>query len=579
MSGHGNYLTCEKGVWSWWMTIDHKRLGILYIISIMSFFVVGGLLALAVRTELLAPGPTIVSADEYNVLFTMHGVIMVFLFIVPGVPATLGNFLLPLMIGAKDVAFPKLNRLSFWIYVAGSAVALLLAYWQIDTGWTFYAPYSTQNSIGVIIAATAAFVLGFSSILTGMNFLVTIHKMRAPGMTWDRLPLFVWTLYATALIQVVATPIIGLTLLLLILENAFGVGIFNPEFGGDPVLFEHMFWFYSHPVVYIMILPAFGIVSEIIPVFSRRPIFGYKALVWASVAIAAVSFLVWGHHMFVAGMSDTARVVFSFLTFFVAVPTAVKVFNWVSTLYKGSISFETPMLYSLGFIFLFLIAGCTGIHLATLATDAHYHDTYFVVAHFHYTMQGGTVIALFAGLHFWWPLMFGRMYNEKVAKLGWAALFIGFNGTFLPQFVLGMQGMPRRYYDYPAEFESLHFLSTIFAYLNGLAYLLIMCNLIGSLNGVKMTGTDKLTELKPKTIHGWLLYPLLIAVVVPSKWIGAVTCRILGILFPGRPADLNPHKSLSLEWTVDMPPVHDNFEKIPVVEDWTYGYGKPALQE
>jgi cytochrome c oxidase subunit I len=528
--GSVNYLNWEKGFMSWWMSIDHKRIGLMYLASMIFFFAVGGLLALVVRTELATPTQNLIPADTYNIAFTLHGVIMIFLFIVPGVPATLGNFLLPLMIGAKDVAFPKINRLSYWIYVLGSFCAIGAIFQGLDTGWTFYAPYSTRNAGAVMFATMAAFILGFASILTGLNFLVTIHKMRAPGMTWDRLPLFVWASYATALLQVIATPVIGITLLLLFLENSLSIGVFRSDLGGDPVLFQHLFWFYSHPVVYIMILPAMGIVSEIIPVFSRKPIFGYKAIIWASVGIAVISFIVWGHHMFVAGMSDMARYIFSFLTFFVAIPTAVKVFNWVATIYKGSVSFESPMLYAMAFVFLFLIAGTTGIHLATLATDAHYHDTYFVVAHFHYTIQGGAVIGLYAGLHFWFPKMFGRMYNEKVAKIAFVILFIGFNGTFLPQFVLGMQGMPRRYHSYPEEFQPLHFVSTIFAFMNAIGYSLVLVNL------------------------GW------------------------GALF-GKKAESNPYNSLSLEWQTPSPPVHDNFETIPVVTDWTYGYGAPEGAE
>ncbi len=526
---HRNYLNHESGFKSWIMTIDHKRIGLMYLASMLFFFVVGGFFALLVRTELATPGQTLpfMNAQRYNSAFTLHGVVMIFLFIVPGIPASLGNFLLPLMIGAKDVAFPRVNRLSYWLFLIGALVGFGAIFMGLDTGWTFYSPYSIQNSAAVLCATTAAFVLGFASILTGVNFLVTIHKMRAPGMHWNRLPLFIWTLYAAAILQVVATPVIGITLLLLVFENVLNIGVFNPAQGGDPVLFEHLFWFYSHPVVYIMILPAMGVVSEIIPVFSRKPLFGYRALVYASVGIAAISVLVWGHHLFVAGMSDVARYVFSFLTFFVAVPTAVKVFNWVSTMYRGSIRLDSPMLYAMSFVFLFLIAGTTGVHLATLATDAHYHDTYFVVAHFHYTIQGGAVIGLFAGLHFWFPLMFGRMYNETLAKFAWLFLFIGFNGTFLPMFVLGMEGMPRRYYDYPPEFHTLHLTATIFAFMNGLGYACVLGNLLHA-------------------------------------------------AFWGKKAEENPFESLSLEWKAGNTPIHDNWETIPIVTDWTYGYGQPA---
>lgn len=529
-SAHGgeiNYINCEKGFWSWWMTIDHKRLGLMYLYSMFAIFIIAGLAALGLRLEhMYGGGSDLMKPANYNRVLTVHGVMMVFLFIVPGIPATLGNFLLPLMIGAKDVAFPRLNRLSYWLFVGGAVVGALALAMGLDTGWTFYAPYSIQNSSHVLLMATAAFIVGFSSILTGMNFLVTIHKMRCPGMTWDRLPLFVWTLYATAMLQIVATPVVGITVLMLLMENALHIGVFNPDYGGDPVLFQHMFWFYSHPVVYIMILPAFGIISEIIPVFSRKPIFGYKSLVYATMGIAAISFLVWGHHMFVAGMSNTARYVFSFITFFVAIPTAVKVFNWVATMYKGSIRIESPMLYAMGFIWIFLIAGCTGIHLATVALDAHYHDTYFVVAHFHYTMQGGTVISLFAGLHYWFPKMYGRMYNEKIARITWALIFFGFNLTFLPQFILGMEGMPRRYATYPDQFYNMHWWSSVGAFINGLGY-------------------------------------------------ASVIVHLAYMAIKGKKASENPWHSLSLEWQTPSPPAHDNFAVIPRVSDWTYSYGLP----
>ena len=518
------------GFKNWFFTVDHKRIGLMYLYAILFFFIIAGVCGLIVKAELLAPGMQFVDYHGYNVFFTLHGTIMVFLFIVPGIPATLGNFLLPLMIGAKDVAFPRLNLLSFWIYVLGAFVVILslIGPWDeawLDTGWTFYTPYSIDSSTGVIPVTLGAFILGFSSVLTGLNFVVTIHRMRAPGMTWHRMPLFVWSLYSASLIQILATPVVGITLLLLIMERLFGIGFFSPELGGDPIMFENFFWFYSHPVVYIMILPAMGVVAEILPVFSKKAIFGYRAIAYSSIAIALVSFFVWGHHLFVSGMSYWSRWIFSLLTFAVAIPTAIKVFNWIATLYKGSVKMDSPMLYACGFIFLFSIAGLTGIPLATLATDVHFHDTYFVVAHFHYTMQGGTVVALVGGLHFWWPKMYGRMYNELIAKVGFWLLFLGFNATFMPMFILGYWGMPRRYADYMAEFADLHFASSMGAMVNGIAYIVILGNLVYA-------------------------------------------------AFKGRAAGKNPYNSLSLEWTIPSPPPLTNFDEIPTVTTWTYGYGE-----
>lgn len=544
-----NYINCEKGLKSWLFTLDHKRICILYLVSILSFFFVGGIAALIVRTHLALPQAGIVSPDLYNAMFTLHGVLMIFLFIVPGIPATMGNFLLPLMIGAKDVAFPRLNLFSYYLYVIGALIGFvailnpvwLLTYFQgaaqgawnpLDTGWTFYAPYSTTSGagegMGVILMTFAAFILGFSSILTGLNFVVTIHKLRAPGLTWFKLPLFVWGTYATAVIQTLATPVVGMTLLLLIVERVMGIGIFDPTKGGDPVLYEHFFWFYSHPVVYIMVLPAFGVMGEIIPVMSRKPIFGYKAVVFSSVGIAAVAFIVWAHHMFTSGISPFSAAIFSAITFGVAVPTAVKVFNWVSTMYKGSIRFDTPMLYAMGFVFLFMIAGTTGVYLAILGVDIYYHDTYFVVAHFHYTIQGGAVIGLMAALHFWFPKMFGKLYNERFAKFTFWLLFFGFNLTFIPQFILGIEGMPRRYYSYLPQFSSMHQLSTIGAYFNGIGYTLAIMNLAYA------------------AIWG--------------------TKRAIG----------NPYNALGLEWQAPSPPPHDNFVTPPVVTGTSYDYGVPV---
>ncbi len=517
----------ERGLLSWLTSTDHKRISIMYLLSISAFFVLAGISALLFRLELLTPGKTIVDAHTYNVLFTFHGAVMVFLFIVPGLAASFGNFLIPLMIGARDVAFPRLNLGSYYLYVIGAVIVLVSLSKPADTGWTFYTPYSIKSGTDVILLTLGIFVLGFSSILTGLNFIVTIQKLRAPGMTWHRLPLFIWASYATAILQVLATPVIGITLLLLVAERAFGIGFFDPAKGGDPVLFQHFFWFYSHPAVYIMIIPAMGVISEVLPVFARKPIFGYKAIAYSSLAIALISFLVWAHHMFVSGMSDLAAIIFSFLTFLVAIPTAIKVFNWTATLYKGSIHLHSAMLYALSFIFLFTIGGLTGVFLGALAVDVHLHDTYFVVAHMHYVMIGGTVMGFLAALHFWYPKMTGKMFNEKVAKIGWAFVFIGFNVTFFPQFILGTQGMPRRYADYPPQFHSLNELSTIGSWILGIGMFVMAINLIRG-------------------------------------------------LFNGEKAPQNPYNSLSLEWQVPSPPPHENFEEIPNVTDWTYGYGKKS---
>jgi len=526
-----SYLTAKRGILSWLLTVDHKRIGIMYLAGILLFMLAGGALALVLRLELWTPEGDL-AADTYNKLFTLHGAIMVFLVIIPAIPAALGNFLLPLQLGAKDVAFPRLNLASYWIFVAG-AVTLLYAIFasQLDTGWTFYTPYSTRFSGTSVIASTlGAFILGFSSILTGVNFIVTTHKMRAPGMTWFRMPLFVWGLYATAIIQVLATPILAITLLLLAIEKGFAIGIFDPALGGDPVLYQHFFWFYSHPAVYIMIVPGFGIMSELITTHSRKNIFGYKAIAYSSVAIAGISFLVWGHHLFVSGQSEVAGIIFSLLTFAVAVPTAIKVFSWVATLYKGSIDFTTPMLYALAFLFTFSIGGLTGLFLGTLAVNVHLHDTYFVVAHFHYVMMGGTLIAFLGGLHHWWPKMFGRMYSEFWGRVAALLVFVGFNVTFFSQFLLGTNGMPRRYasYDHVAPdllplFTTLHRASTVGSWILGLGFLLM-------------------------TIY--LPYSLV----------------------RGKRAAHNPWGGKSLEWVAATPPSEHNFARQPVVHDGPYDF-------
>ncbi len=520
-----NYLNHTHGLKSWLTTLDHKRIGVMYLICILTAFLLGGIFALLVRTEHLTPGHTIVDAETYNRFFTLHGAIMIFLFIIPGIPAALGNFVLPLMLGAKDVAFPRLNLTSWYLWIIGALFAVVtIGLGGVDTGWTFYTPYSTTTATHVIPVTLGVFILGFSSIFTGLNFIVTIHKLRPKGMTWFKMPLFLWAIYATALIQVLATPVLGITLLLLIAERAMGIGIFDPALGGDPVLFQHFFWFYSHPAVYIMILPAMGVISEIIAPFSRKTMFGYRFIAYSSIAIAAFGFLVWGHHMFTSGQSQLGNMIFSALTFSVSIPSAVKVFNWLATMYKGSIKLQTPMLYALSFIFLFGIGGLTGLFLGALAVDIHLHDTYFVVAHFHYVMFGGTVIAFLGGLHYWWPKMFGRMYSEKWGAVACALIFVGFNVTFFTQFMLGSQGMPRRYYNYLPEFSTYHQISTLGSFIMAAGFVLCAVYLAHS-------------------------------------------------LVAGKKATANPWGSVTLEWRTAPIPPHDNFAVTPTAGD-PYDYSQ-----
>src|SRR5580704_2541850 len=482
-----NYLNETTGIWSWMTTVDHKRIGVMYLVAVLSAFFVGGLLALMIRLTLLTPshklfGKVLIDADTYNRVFTLHGAIMVFLFIIPSIPGSLANFVLPLMLGAKDVAFPRLNLMSFYLWCIGAVMAVSsMIIGAVDTGWTFYTPYSTTTDGAVGLMTMAVFILGFSSIFTGLNFIATVPKLRAPGMGWFDMPLFVWGIYATVVIQILATPVLAITLVLLLIERVFQIGIFDSRIGGDPVLFQHFFWFYSHPAVYIMILPGMAIISEIIPTFSRKTIFGYRAIAYSSVSLALLSFIVWGHHLFVAGESDLANVVFSALTFLVAIPSGVKMFNWLTTMYKGNISFETPMLYAMAFLFLFAIGGLTGIFFSTLAVHIHLTDTYFVVAHFLYVMIGGTVIAFLGGLHYWWPKMTGRMYSEKWGRIATALVFIGFNMTFGSQFIMGGQGMPRRYFNYLDQFQPIHAFSTYGSWVLGSGLFLTAIYLLASL--------------------------------------------------------------------------------------------------
>jgi len=521
-----NYLNAGFSAKSWLLTIDHKRIAILYLLSITFFFFIGGIFAVLIRLELLTPQGDLMQAETYNKMFTMHGMVMIFFFLIPSIPAVLGNFLIPLMIGAKDLAFPRLNLLSWYIYFIGGLFTLAaIVFGGVDTGWTFYTPHSsTYSNTNVILAAVGVFVSGFSSILTGLNFLVTIHKMRAPGLTWFRLPLFVWAHYATSIIQVLGTPVVAITIVLVGLERLFHIGIFDPKLGGDPLLFQHLFWFYSHPAVYIMILPAMGVISEIVTCFAKKKIFGYSFIAFSSIAIAVLGFLVWGHHMFTSGQSNYASLVFSFLSFLVAIPSAIKVFNWTATLYKGSVSYQAPMLYAIGFIGLFTIGGLTGIFLGTLAVDVHVHDTYFVVAHFHYIMVGGAIMAYLGGMHFWWPKITGRLYPEGWARFSSLVIFVGFHLTFFPQFIVGYLGMPRRYHVYPDEFQILNVLSTAGATILGIGYLIPLIYFLWSLRYGKKSST-------------------------------------------------NPWNAKGLEWEqAASPPIKQNFEVTPVVLEDAYEY-------
>ena len=538
--GHGhddeNYLTHETGWKSWAYTVDHKRIGVMYLLSVLAAFLAGGVFALLVRTELLFNGQTIMEADAYNQAFTLHGAIMVFLFIIPSIPAALGNFVLPIMLGAKDVAFPRLNLASFYIYCLG-AICLLVAIivGQVDTGWTLYAPYSVGRNVtgagtSILWVTLGVFIAGFSSILTGVNFMATVHKMRAPGLHWKRLPLFIWGIYATAILQVLATPVLAITLVLLFMEHSLSIGIFDPQLGGDPVLFQHFFWFYSHPAVYIMILPGMAVVNELISTFSHRKIFGYMFIAMSSVALALLSFLVWGHHMFTSGMSEYSAMVFSALTMLVAIPSGVKIFNWLGTMYGGSVSFASPMLYGLGFLALFTIGGLTGLFLGTLSVDIHLHDTYFVVAHFHYVMVGGTVFGFLGGLHYWWPKMTGKMYDETLARAAWFFVFVGFNITFFSQFVMGSQGMPRRYYDYLDQYQPLHMASSGGAYVLGIGFL----------------------------IMAYMFYTSLRS---------------------GEKAPPNPWASAGYEWMTTSPPHPHNFAVMPVMTRGPYDYHLATEEE
>jgi cytochrome c oxidase subunit 1 len=521
------YLNAGYHVKDWLLTLDHKRIAILYLISITGFFFIGGIFATIIRIELLTPKGDLVSSETYNKLFTMHGIVMVFFFLIPSIPATLGNFLVPLMIGARDLAFPRINLLSWYVFMVGGIITMVaIIMGGVDTGWTFYTPYSTVfANTNVAITIVGIFITGFSSILTGLNFIITIHKMRCPGMTWFRMPLFLWSIYATSVIMLLGTPVLAITLLLAAFDRVFHLSIFDPAAGGDPILFQHLFWFYSHPAVYIMVLPAMGVVSELVACFSRNRVFAYPIVAISSLAIAFIGFLVWGHHMFVSSQSIYAGMIFSFLSFFVAIPSAIKVFNWTATLYKGSVSFQTPMLYVFGFIGLFTLGGLTGLFLACLGVNVHVTDTYFIVAHFHYIMVGGAVMGYLGGIHFWWPKMTGRTYPEWIAKFAAFTIFMGFNLTFFPQFIVGYLGMPRRYHAYPPEFQVLNVMSTAGASILAIGYVLPLVYLLWSLKYGKLAGP-------------------------------------------------NPWNAAGLEWQTASPPPTENFETTPICEDEAYAYEK-----
>jgi cytochrome c oxidase subunit 1 len=523
-----NYLNHDRGVWSWLTTVDHKRIGVMYLVSVLLAFLLGGIFAMALRVELLTPGPTIMGANTYNRMFTLHGVVMIFLFMIPAIPGVFGNFMLPLMLGAKDVAFPKLNLLSLYLYWTGAILAVSgMIMGGADTGWTFYAPYSTTTPETLFPVLLGVFILGFSSILTGLNFIVTIHTLRAPGIGWMRLPLFVWAIYATSIIQVLATPVIGLTVMLVGIEKVGGFGLFDATKGGDPVLFQHMFWFYSHPAVYIMVLPSMGVVSEAIAAFSRKNVFGYKMIAYSSLGIAFVGFFAWGHHMFVSGQSTFENGAFAVISMFVGVFTAIKVFNWVGTLYRGSIQVKTPLIYICGFLFFIVFGGMTGIAVATVSLDVHWHDTYFVVAHFHFIMVGAVIMAFLIALHYWFPKMFGRMYHEGWGMVAAGFIVLGFNATFIPQFLLGNAGMPRRYYMYPERFQMLNVASTAGSSLLAIGFVIILIYLIFA-------------------------------------------------LVRGKPAPDNPWDSRGYEWMTTSPPPKHNFHETPVITQDAHSYQKPG---
>jgi cytochrome c oxidase subunit 1 len=520
------------GILGWIFSTDHKRISILYLVTILTFFLGAVILGVLMRVNMI-PGLKIMTAQDYNAMFTLHGIIQIFLVVIPGVPTIFGNFFLPILIGSRDMAFPRLNLFSWYLFVAGAVLVFVSVFsggGAVDTGWTFYVPFSLKTAVNVPLATFAVFVLGMSSILTGINIVTTVHQLRAPGMGFFKMPLSVWGFYSTAWVQILATPIIGITMVLIIMERIFGIGVFDPSKGGDPLLYQHLFWIYSHPAVYIMVLPAMGVISDIFPVFSRKNIYGYKMIAFSSIAIASVGSLVWGHHMFVSGQSDTAGIIFSLLTFLVAVPSAIKVFNWIATMYKGSIRIEPPFLYALSFVFLFSIGGLTGMFLGALSANVQLHNTYFVVGHFHYVIFGGMGFGLFAAFHYWLPKISGRMYDKRSAVVSWLVLFVGFNLFFFPILIMGWEGMPRRYYNYLPSFNELQLVASIGAFIMVTGLILMSANLIrGCISGHK----------------------------APS----------------------NPWGGATLEWTLPSPPESENFTVIPTVTKGPYDFGNKDAEK
>ena len=508
-------------------SIDHKIIGIQYMITGFVFLVLAGLLAEVIRVQLMHANGGFVSADTYNEVYSVHGSAMVWLVIIPLATGAFGNFVFPLQIGARDVAFPWLNMVSFWLFPP--AGLLLFGSFLLGApaaGWTEYPPMSLQGAPGTSMWCAAIFLVGISSTMTGLNFLVTLIKMRAPGMTFTRMPLFCWAQFATAPMSMIATTALAAALAALFMERQFGVPFFDPTKGGSPILWQHMFWFYSHPAVYIMILPIFGIISEVFPTFARKPIFGYKMIAFSSVSIALLSFMVWAHHMFTSGLAPFLQLPFMILTMLIAIPTGIKIFSWVATLWEGKIHYTTAMLFAIGFIATFTFGGITGVFLSAVPFDLHAHGTYFIVAHLHYVLVGGSLMGILSGVYYWYPKMTGRLMNDKLGHWTFWLFFIGFNGTFLPMHMLGLLGMPRRVATYDPQFQTWNQIESGFSFVMTFALLLFFANILWSLRRGKKAGS-------------------------------------------------NPWGARTLEWQLPSPPHYYNFKHIPTVFSTPYDFAEP----